>query len=239
MDRDVEPELVAKGRGPGTGRQHDLPGPDGTAIRLDAGDPAPGRLERPDRGALDDRRARPLRGVRECPDVAARIHLGIERAVRGGHDRVGQDRRELAGLVAGQVLHRDPVGDTAGNELAHDHGLRLGHRVDEPAPAAQAEVLAELVGERFQAGPRGHHEVQLRALPARVQPDEPEIPSGRARRQPIRLQQRDRHAATREVVRRRGPDDAAPDDKDVRGRAQGSLHEDDDWTPTPYQPRVA
>ena len=69
-----------------------------------------------------------------------------------------------ARLVAGQVLHRDAVGDAAVHELAHDDGLCLGHGVDQPAVGAQAEVLAELVGQLFEAGPRRHHEVELRAL---------------------------------------------------------------------------
>ena len=176
----------------------------------------PVAVERPDRCTLHDRGTRPLRRVRERPDVAARIHLGVERAVRRGHDSLGQDRGKIACLVAGQVLHRHAVRHPAGHEIAHDDGLGLGHRVDEPAATAQAEVLAELVGQRLQAGPCGHHEVELWALPARVDPDEPEVPPGRAGGEAVRLEQGHGHAPSCEVVRRRRSDDAAADDQDVR-----------------------
>ena len=64
-----------------------------------------------------------LRGEGERPDVAHRVDLRVERAVRGAEDAVGQDRNELAGLVPIEELHRHPVRRPVFDELAHDRAL--------------------------------------------------------------------------------------------------------------------
>ena len=216
MDGQLDAELAREVRAPRTGGEDHLTGRDRADIGLDPADPAAVALERPGRGALDDPRAVALGCGRERPDVPARVDLCVERAVRGGHHRVGQDRRDRPRLVSVEQPHRDAVGRPAFHELAHDGGLGLVRDVDEAAVGPQAEVGAQLLGESLEHVPRVHHELELRPGPSGVDPDVAEVPAGRPGRELVRLEQDHRRTPFRELVGRRRADDPATDHQHVR-----------------------
>ena len=164
---------------------------------------------------FQDPSASPDRGVGEPSDVPTRVHLRVERAVRRPDDRVGQDRRQRARLVAIDETHVDAVGLALRDELREGRGLRLGVRVDETTLGPQTEVVVEHAGQLLQFTAQVHDQLELRAWSPGVEPDVAEVAAGRAVGEVVRFQQRHRCTAKGEVIRRRGAHDAAADDQDV------------------------
>ena len=179
------------------------------------------------RAAVPSRIRAPSRcaAAAERPDIARGVDLGIERAERRADHAVGQDRRDLARLVAVEQPHRDAVGRAPLDELAHDDGLVLGREVDQPAVGPQPEVRPELLGQALERVARRHHQIELRTAPPGVEPDVAEVATRRPERQPLGLEQDDRCPAPGQVIRGRGADDPAADDEDIRGRRHALLLE--------------
>ena len=215
MDRDLEPCGRRQLRRPAAGGEHDLAGFDFPFAGLDAYDPVALTKETLDPHTFADIGSEPLCGACERLHPLRGLDLRVEGTEGGTQDGRREERHEIPRLVPGQQRHRHPVCVSVLDELAHDRRLALVMEEDEAPVDPEVHLGIELPDEVVDPRARCHDQVEFRALLPGMDPQETEVPPGRAVGQRLRLEQGDLDALAREVVRRGGADDTASDDQNV------------------------